>query len=253
MSFLQQAKENMGDILIHLGGSLKQQSDSLLNAENDKSAIEVFQRGASKMSNSAMGGMSNMTNSSTSSSSTASSTGASCKTSMYWNWYTIDACFITKHWHIRSKGMFVGSIFGIIFMMMALELVHRLQREFDRWCIRQSQNRSNHVCHHSPESSFVSSSSHDLSWFTRVCFHFIRSCLYIIQFIVTYIAMLLAMYYNGYVILFLFCGTFLGFFLFAADTVTPNEPMSNPQINKIVHVSDEKDLGFKTDSQPSDA
>ncbi|EPX72009.1 copper transporter complex subunit Ctr4 [Schizosaccharomyces octosporus yFS286] len=247
MSFFQQAKENLGNTLIQLGGNLKQQSNSLLDADNEKSAITLLQRGTSKMSNMTMGGMSNMTNSSPHTSSTAA-----CKTSMYWNWYTIDACFITKHWHIRSKSMFVGSIFGIIFMMMAMELVRRLQREFDRWCIRQSQYRSSLACHHSPESSFVHSSSNGFSWFTRVCFHFIRSCLYIIQFIVTYIAMLLAMYYNGYVILFLFCGTFLGFFLFAADTVNYSKPISSPSIDKIVHVSDEKDLSFKTNSQPSD-
>ncbi|EPY49820.1 copper transporter complex subunit Ctr4 [Schizosaccharomyces cryophilus OY26] len=253
MSLIQQAKENLGNSLIRLGGSLKQNSKSLLDPEKDASAVELFQRGASKMSSTTMGGMSNMTNSTTSSSSTASSTGASCKTSMYWNWYTIDACFISKHWHIRSKSMFVGSIFGIIFMMMALELIRRLHREFDRWCIRHSRDQLNSSCPHSPESSFVASSPSGFSWFTRVCLHFIRSCFYIVQFIVTYIAMLLAMYYNGYVILFLFCGTFLGYFLFAADTVSTKYPVSRSQINKVVHVADEKDLGLKTDSHPSDA
>ncbi|KAL1733425.1 Ctr copper transporter family-domain-containing protein [Schizophyllum commune] len=27
-----------------------------------------------------------------------------CKISMMWNWNTIDACFISEQWHIRSKG-----------------------------------------------------------------------------------------------------------------------------------------------------
>lgn len=51
---------------------------------------------------------------------------------MLWNWYTIDACFLSSTWHIRSKGMFAGSVIGVFFLVMAIEGVRRLGREYDR-------------------------------------------------------------------------------------------------------------------------
>ncbi|GAA5920852.1 hypothetical protein JCM1841_002352, partial [Sporobolomyces salmonicolor] len=42
----------------------------------------------------------------------SSTTDAACKISMMWNWYTIDACFLSKEWHIRSAGGYAGSIIG---------------------------------------------------------------------------------------------------------------------------------------------
>ncbi|RFU27519.1 hypothetical protein B7463_g8830, partial [Scytalidium lignicola] len=56
---------------------------------------------------------------STTSSASATSTmemsmggGSSCKIDMLWNWYTVDACFISRSWHITSKGMFAGAFLG---------------------------------------------------------------------------------------------------------------------------------------------
>ncbi|KAL2313823.1 Copper transport protein ctr4 [Schizosaccharomyces pombe] len=261
MSFFSAAKQSLGNSLIKLGTSMAQNSQgpvddsSLSQLENLLPPLQILTARAAmaamNMSNdTSMSGM-NMTNSTTSmsgmnmSNSTTSMSGmnmtnttttakaSSCKLSMYWNWYTIDACFITKHWHITSKHMFVGSIFGIIFMMMALELVRRGQREFDRWCVRRFSPASNSCCHsgapvHSGPSMAL-----------RIFLHFLRSCFYLVQYIVAYIAMLLAMYYNGYVILFLFCGTFFGYFLFGADTIS-TKASSSVQTKTIVQVADEK-------------
>jgi len=42
----------------------------------------------------------------------------------------------------------------------------------------------------------------------------VRAVLHVLQFAVAYVIMLLAMYYNGYVIICIFIGAFVGFFLF---------------------------------------
>lgn len=52
---------------------------------------------------------------------------------MLWNWYRVDSCFIASSWHIRTKGMFAGSCIGVILLVMALELVRRGQREYERY------------------------------------------------------------------------------------------------------------------------
>lgn len=51
---------------------------------------------------------------------------------MLWNWNTVDACFLSRSWHVTSKGMFAGSVFGVFFLCMAIEAWRRLAREFDR-------------------------------------------------------------------------------------------------------------------------
>lgn len=51
---------------------------------------------------------------------------------MLWNWTTVDSCFLAKSWHITTKGMFAGSVIGIFLLCMAIELVRRFAREYDR-------------------------------------------------------------------------------------------------------------------------
>ncbi|KAK6336144.1 hypothetical protein TWF696_001710 [Orbilia brochopaga] len=68
--------------------------------------------------------------------------GPSCKMTMYWNWYTIDACFLSKSWHITSAGMFAGSCIGIVFLVVAVEALRRLARELDRHIVRDWHARA---------------------------------------------------------------------------------------------------------------
>ena len=45
----------------------------------------------------------------------------------------------------------------------------------------------------------------------------VRAGIYMLQFAVAYMIMLLAMYYNGYIIICIFIGAFIGFFIFSWD------------------------------------
>lgn len=56
--------------------------------------------------------------------------------SMLWNWYTVDACFLSSSWHVTSKAQFAGSVIGICLLVMAIEGVRRLGREYDRRLLR---------------------------------------------------------------------------------------------------------------------
>lgn len=51
---------------------------------------------------------------------------------MLWNWTTIDACFLSKSWHVRTMGQFAGSVVGVFFLCMAIEAIRRAAREYDR-------------------------------------------------------------------------------------------------------------------------
>lgn len=76
--------------------------------------------------------------------------------SMLWNWYTVDACFISSDWHIHSEGrglpyspsltytitILVAFAFTVIcvFILVALvEGVRRFGREYDRRIVSFAQ------------------------------------------------------------------------------------------------------------------
>ncbi|KAJ8114130.1 hypothetical protein OPT61_g3920 [Boeremia exigua] len=180
----------------------------------------------------AMSGMAGMTTP-TGSAAAASSTGmshggggmsmgGSCKISMLWNWYTVDSCFIARSWHITSKGMFAGSCIGVILLVIALEALRRAGKEYDRYIVNQ------HLATLPQTNTVASSASSDNSktpatgavlaptvqnFRPSVLQQAIRALLHMLQFAVAYFVMLLAMYYNGYIIICIFIGAYLGYFI----------------------------------------
>ncbi|KAJ5989259.1 hypothetical protein N7481_004469 [Penicillium waksmanii] len=67
--------------------------------------------------------------------------GSSCKIDMLWNWYTIDACFLSHSWQIKTRGMFAGSCIGAICLVLCLEALRRLGREYDAFILRRARQR----------------------------------------------------------------------------------------------------------------
>ena len=125
---------------------------------------------------------------------------------MLWNWNTIDTCFIARSWHIRSRGMFAGSCIGVILLVMALEALRRAVKEYDRYLVRQ------HRAYVSGSGSDFASGS--TSFHPTIVQQAIRALLHLLQFAVAYFVMLLAMYYNGYFIICILIGAYLGSFVF---------------------------------------
>ncbi|KAL1995163.1 hypothetical protein VTN49DRAFT_1350 [Thermomyces lanuginosus] len=173
----------------------------------------------------------------------------SCKISMLWNWNTIDACFLSRTWHITSKGMFAGSCIGVICLVICLELFRRLCKEYDRYIIREYQrkvaqeasfNRAQAArescCEQEGDNNNIAArNSKSLSLAPGVCApdtsptlrfrptvlqQLIRALLHMVTFAIAYFVMLLAMYYNGYIIICIFIGAFLGSFIFSWESFT---------------------------------
>jgi copper transporter 1 len=54
---------------------------------------------------------------------------------MLWNWNTIDSCFLASSWKITSDGVFAGSCIGVVLLVIALEMLRRGVKEYDRYLI----------------------------------------------------------------------------------------------------------------------
>lgn len=61
---------------------------------------------------------------------------------MLWNWYTIDSCFLAESWHVGSNGAFAASCIGTILLVMILEALRRVGKEYDDWILRGFQARA---------------------------------------------------------------------------------------------------------------
>ncbi|OLN85381.1 Copper transport protein ctr4-like protein 1 [Colletotrichum chlorophyti] len=156
--------------------------------------------------------------------------GSGCKISMLWNWNTVGACFISSEWKITSSGMFAGSCIGVFLLTVTLELLRRAVKEYDRYLIRAHLQRFNN-----PGAVFPSSASTDdqpkgpTSSVTpaspippfrpSVLQQAVRAFIHMCQFAVAYFVMLLAMYYNGYLIICIFLGSYFGAFVFQWETL----------------------------------
>ncbi|GAB0136486.1 hypothetical protein EsDP_00004786 [Epichloe bromicola] len=135
--------------------------------------------------------------------------GAGCKISMLWNWYTIDACFLTPDWHITNNGMFAATCVGVILLVMLVELFRRLGKEYDAFVLRQFRREAD-----ADGGSFAPRGRGRAVVTFRATFlqQLARSVLHALTFGAAYMIMLLAMYFNGYVIICIFVGAGLGKF-----------------------------------------
>ncbi|CAI6081409.1 unnamed protein product [Clonostachys chloroleuca] len=143
-----------------------------------------------------------------------------CKINMMLNYYTIDACFISEDWKITSQGMFAGSCIGVVCLAVFLEFLRRAVKEYDRLLVKQ------HIARH--ESASAGSASKDSAapasapippfrpnfWQQAV-----RAILHTAQFTVAYFIMLLAMYYNVYILVSIFLGILVGSYFFQYETL----------------------------------
>lgn len=120
--------------------------------------------------------------------------------------------------------MFAGSCIGVILLVIFLEALRRAGKEYDRYIVDQ------HLASHAPATVVASSASSDndtskapatvaahspatQKFRPNVFQQAIRALLHMLQFAVAYFVMLLAMYYNGYIIICIFIGAYLGYFI----------------------------------------
>ncbi|KAI5265942.1 Ctr-domain-containing protein [Aureobasidium subglaciale] len=216
----------------------------------DMSGMSMSTSTAMASTTTSMGGMAGMTSSAPMTSATSSmdmdtdvGMGA-CKISMMWNWNTIDACFISSSWRITSKGMFAGSCIGVILLVMTLELLRRLAREHDRMILSHHlRNITTDIpedcpCPTTPSTSKATSTTiasplqttrKSRTFKPTLPQQMVRALLHCAQFAVAYFIMLLAMYYNGYIIISIFIGAYLGFFFFGWEKIELNGDKSHDE------------------------
>ena len=123
--------------------------------------------------------------------------------------------FLSSSWRITSRGMFAASIVGVFLLSITLEGLRRLAKEYDSYAIRQLRSAA---IKGERRATAVQQA--------------VRAILHVAVFGVAYILMLLAMYFNGYIILSIFLGVGVGKYL--CDWLVLSEAEGEVEFNPTV-------------------
>ncbi|PGH17436.1 hypothetical protein AJ80_04806 [Polytolypa hystricis UAMH7299] len=182
--------------------------------------------------------------------------GDGCQISMLWNWNTINACFISSSWKITSKGMFAGSCIGVILLVMSLEFLRRFSHEYDMYLQGRSRFFPRQIADSTATAALINPKTNNDTDEAEaeaarkpncppvlprptILQHVLRSLLHMLQFGVAYFVMLLAMYYNGYFIICILIGAFLGSFVFSWGALDKKKycPISISLLMRVLRLS----------------
>uniref|UniRef100_A0A0D2XB40 Copper transport protein n=1 Tax=Fusarium oxysporum (strain Fo5176) TaxID=660025 RepID=A0A0D2XB40_FUSOF len=141
---------------------------------------------------------------------------------MLWNWNTIGTCFISKAWYMDSGGKFGITCFGAFMLVMLLEFLARVSREWERH--RFARGAPNSQGPYAPAAD-ANDANNDANPIPNFCpsfveHAFINAILHTVQCIITYILILMAVSFNGYIIISMFIGAYVGALCFQRDPLT---------------------------------
>ncbi|KAI5865296.1 Ctr-domain-containing protein [Durotheca rogersii] len=145
--------------------------------------------------------------------STSGNETASCTHNMSWNWDTIGACFFSDTWRIQTEGAFAASCIGVFLLVICLEVLRRVSKEYDGFILRQFQQ---HVAARAQVSRLEGSGAQQqavVTYRASPLQQLIRAVLHAASFGVAYVLMLIAMAFNGYIIISIIIGAGVGKFL----------------------------------------
>ncbi|TDZ38197.1 Copper transport protein CTR4 [Colletotrichum spinosum] len=138
---------------------------------------------------------------------------ADCKVSMLWNWDTVDACFLSSSWQIRNGGMMAASCIGVVLLVVLLEVLRAMTKKFDDMMLAQMRRRAESLLANSATTADASLSPAPIVMRVSPLQQVLRCLLYAVTFGLAYVIMLLAMYFNGYIIISIIVGAGLGKFV----------------------------------------
>jgi copper transporter 1 len=139
--------------------------------------------------------------------------------------------FIARSWRVKSQAAFAGSCIGVILLVIILEFLRRAGKEYDRYIVAQhiktlqptvSSASSVDGPSNGKQPTTMTTTASPITFVPRfrpnVLQQAIRALLHMLQFAVAYFVMLLAMYYNGYIIICIFIGAYIGYFIFGYES-----------------------------------
>ncbi|TVY23275.1 Copper transport protein [Lachnellula hyalina] len=139
---------------------------------------------------------------------------AMCSMNMLFTWDTNNLCLIFRWWHVQTTPGLILSLLAVVALTAAYEFLRSLSRRYEAFAAEKAEESPNEsVAERTP---LVWSGRNQVEVSQRA--HIIKAALYAIQNFYAFMLMLLFMTYNGWVMLSVAVGAFIGFLLFGNNT-----------------------------------
>ncbi|KAF2750715.1 ctr copper transporter family protein [Sporormia fimetaria CBS 119925] len=131
--------------------------------------------------------------------------GHKCNMNMLFTWDTTDLCIVFPSWHINGTGTLILSLLAIVLLTAGYEAVREMSRRYDAYAKAALEGRRG-----ADDMSRPTTASADAQRAKIV-----KAVLYAVQVFYSFFIMLLFMTYNGWVMLAVAVGAFVGYLVFS--------------------------------------
>ncbi|KAF9699775.1 hypothetical protein EKO04_002420 [Ascochyta lentis] len=136
--------------------------------------------------------------------------GHKCNMNMLFTWDTTDLCIVFRSWHISGTFSLVVALVGIILLTAGYEAVREASRRYEAYSNKALEGRRGRDDLRGRNAGGNAEQQAKL----------VKAALYAMQVFYSFFIMLLFMTYNGWIMLAVAVGAFVGYVLFANSSPT---------------------------------
>ncbi|KAF2026490.1 ctr copper transporter family protein [Setomelanomma holmii] len=125
-----------------------------------------------------------------------------CNMNMLFTWDTTNLCIVFRGWHVSGTGSLIVSLLAIVLLTAGYEAVREASRRYEAYSSRVVEGRRGGDDLREQQMKIV------------------KGALYAVQVFYSFFIMLLFMTYNGWIMLAVAVGAFVGYLLFSNSSST---------------------------------
>ncbi|KAF1946309.1 Ctr copper transporter [Clathrospora elynae] len=142
--------------------------------------------------------------------------GPKCNMNMLFTWDTTDLCIVFPSWHISGTGSLIFSLLAIVLLTAGYEAIREVSRRYEAHAAKALEGTRDE----SDESSSLLGPGRNAGRNAEQQTKIVKAVLYAVQVFYSFFIMLLFMTYNGWVMLAVSVGAFVGYLMFSQSSST---------------------------------
>ncbi|KAF2869329.1 Ctr copper transporter family-domain-containing protein [Massariosphaeria phaeospora] len=148
--------------------------------------------------------------------------GPKCNMNMLFTWDTTNLCIVFRGWRISGTGSLIFSLFAIVLLTAGYEAVREISRRYDLYANKLGEGRrsGDDLTNATDESSSLLNPGRNAGRVSEKQTKTVKALLYAVQVFYSFFIMLLFMTYNGWVMLAVAVGAFVGYIVFSGSPPT---------------------------------
>ncbi|PSN63458.1 Ctr copper transporter [Corynespora cassiicola Philippines] len=154
--------------------------------------------------------------------------GHTCSMNMLFTWSTKDLCIVFEGWHVDGTASLIFSLLAIVLLTAGYEAVREASRRYDLYAKNQLEPRSgDDLTIFCPRQKDITDEESSLlhpgrsgGRVNEQQTKLVKAALYAVQVFYSFFIMLLFMTYNGWIMLAVAVGAFVGYMLFSNSPPT---------------------------------